>query len=1544
MGGSKKISHELLAHLSLGSFMHSINPVLRKFPKEMLEMPFLDMMGVVPKPAHRATMARLLDGLVEEPLGQYTESRFANLVYFVSKAGKDDVDLLNKIADRILRLVESPWDQDSKQIMATKSARFLINYYLAIDQEIRNEIAVSVRGMLFEVSPLTRDKLIELQGNSVCDFSSQELSRMPALDLVQPTKEELLAIFFEGRERVSKTLDNLVKDVLREPLLPRNIREAVSVLGEALKRTKPAESAKIARAYVNIYCAIEDSDLKEEIGQMMSESLTGHGNILKKLLPFLRNNDHFDAMLTFSEMHISPEERTEILKTSIGEHIALFESDPESENAESHLGRVVELVHMGGEELVSHAASRIEPGGRTAMELARILARSGCDETSEDKRDLVIFDMASAENVLQYLVENAESDFVLNIASGKKRKADFQKLIQENAESDEADTAISRLVKETLSREDMRERLEFAISFFIPSFETASPAGKEKIILALAQINRNLPEKTVQDEFAKMIDPMPGKNRKLIKDMIMNAKGEEEKQKSLMIFIGEKLDASDLKEILFSDRKYRIETLLQEFISDPDSQKAEDIMVDIADMACSDNHGNEVLLLTIGMLVNNAAIAEKREHGDLAFERIANCIINISSRIEDEAREDVFSFTTKWLPAISPRLRERMLRILELSICTEKSMYREDLLVFDIVNPYLKELEYLSENARSGYIRDKSKEEKKRKEALGIHKTMITGEIEAQKAEENKLDAFFSSLQEFRALEGEGGHSSTADILYMASAARADLQSYAWPENVPWPTSKPTCKLPDMFIGSIAVDVIRDERPPVTRRALSPTIRAAMIVEAKFAKLDEIERRMLMKDIANECLEAFPTRLCDMDLANVYLMNLVSFASDWGKEDIRTACWIIDGIIGPVEQIADKKEREEVAGIVANAISEIAKNTKAEIRDELIKFTMTKLKGKSRTLRMALLNTLLNEKFEDREESARIILRMSAPNDTELDFIINNARSEMAKSKAEEWKVREMRGGKEPEQLDDYEKYMLEQIIGIQNGCSLVPVKTLIENLMNMDPGERYIRIRSAITMSMYDPDGKVVAKDWKKRIMDAQAAVDSLSNKLGIMEPKFFQKRNVVTSNSDILTKYQQALACKVAGMKPGPKGLVIEVGTKAIVHIDASTKMEIKEWIRKVDNLTKLASILNASTTKPASISHMSKDEIKLLSWAIGKDDSSVTDDDVNEFLNGLINKDRYAFDKLQIYIEPSIENFRIVAAKMREAYDLIDLLGKPIMPVRIKENSEGVWAGENSENPQISLILEYGDGRVTRINALFESIPGYEGSEKAASIAREVFELGAMCGMLETVHDAAVLCRIADLIIAFRNYLNMSNGKINDMLDGSGSSVSLVIQENDSLETVHIGKGKWMVFRNGSRIKSSENGTDVNEKLKKIDEEQGILSWAKGRLHSILGNDSGPAPELTEQTSPGSGPFGNETGDMGVGLGKTVELNIGEFRLKAGDVVTLYSEGVDSAVVEQTITHTDAGEDMDATVCTIRKNIEAKTGTSGFGIMAFRYGEKK
>jgi len=1569
------------AFITLGEYMQERSPALRGIPREMLEAPFLDMIGMGSKPAYKRILERLVEGLENDPEGQYTDSRLRNIVAFAPRVVKEDTHVLKSTLERILEVVEKTDQTHIKWSVGQKVAPFILDYYAAANEDVKEELAEQISNLLSDESSTMRRMMIDiLCGSSVKEESEnkrdllvfelaclsraelervaesesseyvksialtriwdedvmgweEELSRiegpLSAADLLDEKHgslehcfrmmelvdgEELMGIAWERKrdrilkvlaqepENVGAALAELVELALKKPIAGQVVHEIISLLENALKVSKPKVCGKIAIEFTHIYNGIQDKELREEIMGRMQNAIEGKAEILLKLLNIVRNTKMFDALLTLSEPHLPENEMAGLICERIGEHIALFESDPEAENASIHLRRVLELADRNPERTVPYAAKKVAeyPERVGARKMVEMLALSECDHTSEDRKDMAIFDIAQpTEGELYYLTEGAASGHVRMIASSlleekraeaarasqKKAKEQFAILMRDNSSSVEADQVLSKIVAYGIVKkeEGKTNELDTAVSYLAAAMEQSPDPGKEKLVIALAAIYENL-DTEGRERLSSLAEPMLGKEMQIVKEVIKNSGENKQRQEALFRLIKNQLTIDETHELMFDSRKRTIDEHLCAFISSPESADAEACMMRIAD----ESIGREPKLYATGMILEAARTLESGNFGNLAYERMASCILEISSQADEKTRDDLVSFNLRWLHAHSPKLRKRMLSILRVSSCEEDSLDKSEILIFDLAHPEGKELNQLVKKARSGYVRKLAEERKKMEELV---------EEQSEKIED-KMSAFETALSGFRSLTSREW--SIGDILYMATTVR----------------------------------LIPRKDKNLSRADLE---KAAMKVERTFAELDDPDRRTIKESVVKECLEQFALQPMFGDAAKPYLDNLVSFAGEWGSIDAPIAKRIVTGIIQSLENIQDDISLKLAARSVADALIVIIENTKEELKEELISHTAKMLRTPPQAVRDCMMNILVNADFEEKDvDRVKVLFALVNPHPGDMDFFIKNAKTSMVKKMSRKWKCQQKRGGEAFAPLDENEKVTVEKILGLVNGFASIPEKTIIEALEIMDPGLRHVRLRNFVTSCVYNENGTVTA-DWKARIRSAEKAGEGVYSKIGLEEPHAFEKRDALLDNPELLTEHQREIVCDLAGVPRTKNGVISEVIARAVWQIDPISPNQLRKWLRKRKNLTNFADMLYADRIKPITIDQMDQKEREMISRVIGKLEAEMTDADVGDFFRDVLTKDRDAFIMLRTSeVDPTSENFRSSAAKMREACDLFDFLGKSILPSSYIENKKGVWKSRKKngpiENSGISWTIKKRDGTTSRMDVVFDAIPGQLGIGEAVDIAREVFELGMMCGQLENVHDAAVLSCIADLLIACRNHEDKSSGDLKDMKNGRGTAVSFALTEGDVLQTMHVGKRKWQVFRNRAKLIEDEPA-DAHIKIE--EDEEGILGRAKKNIESILGTNTEETHVASEQISWHiESPYSNIADS---GIGRDLFINIDEVQLQPDDLITLITDGIGNAVPEHTITSTLSKKDTDAAVLEIGSMAAEKSGI----VIAYRHG---
>jgi len=967
-----------------------------------------------------------------------------------------------------------------------------------------------------------------------------------------------------------------------------------------------------------------------------------------------------------------------------------------------------------------------------------------------DGSDLSAFHLSSPDEAeLIDLRDNAASEAVRGIAGRRllhKRGKDaaearewkreyFTWLMAEDAETEEADRALSSLVAEITSPSASLETIDGSVMLMAQALPSASERGKERLALAAADIHEGMNE-GARKRFAASMAPVLAEHKPAVISVIKNPKEKNDRVRSLFTLMMKNLTQDEGYDILIAAKKRRINEEIEAFVSGPSAFGADRHLGKAVEIATKNEHKSKLELDVAGMLFDTITKTKGTPDEGVAAKRLARAVVDLVAGTEDELKEEVVSLVLAWLPKHSDLVREEMLDILRNSECEETSKDKRDIVVFALVHPTIEELGGLVEGpkkARSGYVRGLAAERKELEESFKSDTEI----------EQERVAAFKDALAEFRdiATDPEGKKFLLGDILYVADDSRTKFSDYGKdglvdPEGMPhWKHAK---------MGSVkgVIDTGAEKpktKPPEREHARTNLQKAAMRVERTLAELSAENRRGILAEMVLESLHAFGSNPAGPGSWR-HLESIASAAGTWEASEGSFVSDTIKIMVRSAEGVTDKAAKERASRMVAEALLVIAKEAKKDVRSAVIS------EIRAGSAKRTMFDMLADGKFDkDSTEKAKGILDLADLAASDLEHLIKNGNvSNVVRVLARLKKAENKRGGKPPEPLDGDERAVLEhvlQTVGIYKpfDSDSMPEEALVDELILLDPGRRHIIMRNFVTSYSIGPD-------WRIQVDAAGAAADGVCGKLGLEEPDAFEKRDALKASPDLLTAQQRRLVAELAGwgiVNGKVEPALIEKTANRLAGIDRKTvRKEMGRKLLTMHPFTRFASLAVEHRRGGLTVDKLRRedrrDELATLSNLVGKLESEMTDDDVAIFMKKLADKDRKAFEALRTSdIDTTMEKFREAAHEAREMSDLLDFLGVPAAPMRACLNGE------------------------------------------CSGAAREVFELGLASGLLYTMEGAAVLCEVADLAIATMNYDELAAGRISDMREGQGSAVSFTLQ---------------------------------------------------------------------------------------------------------------------------------------------------------------------
>jgi len=1415
----------------------------------------------------------------------------------------------------------------------------------------------------------------------------------------------------ESRE-AGEAVSELVEYATFRPQLPYNALETVTLLAEAFAGAQDAGRRKIALAFADILAGTGDPLLLRQLEAGMSGAVNGCGGMLEGLLAETRNHERFEALLRISQAHVAKERLCALASARISELMTLFETTEGSES-EKYLGRTVRLAAVGGSrELVFHAANRILEAARKAestdardavaeraawslLHLVSGVPKEHLDDTLAfvstwlracspttrkemlgiikhgDGSDLSAFHLSDPRGAELEELKYADSEAVRSIAvkrlaMERKREEDgatewktqyLSWLMREDCESTEADRALASLVADATGPSAGREEMNVALGLMTYSLATASDRGKEKLALAAADLHLGIRDGRVKAEFAGCVVPILVENKQTVKRVIMNPRENEDRVRALFMLMKPHLTPKDGQEILIAVKKRKIIEVMDAFVSDPAAFGAEKFLERAVEIATTKDHEGKLELDVVGMFLDTIAKTKGTPAEGIAAKRLARAITDLVAGTEEELREEVVSLAYNWLPTHSMAVREEILGILRNSECEEGSAERGDLFAFDIIHPTIEELDGLVDGrmkARSEYVR-----------RLAAERKELEGSIETDSEIcQKKVAAFRESLAEFRERSGdpEGKKFLLGDILCVGTDARVNFSDYG-KEAAVSPDGMQDWKHARMGPANGLIDSDKEKpktKAPEKKRECTDLQKAAMMVEKALAELDTDSRKEVLAEMVLESLHAYESNPVGPG-SRRHLESIAGAAASWDAAELSFVSDVIKRMLRSTEGLPNKEAKESAGQMMAEAMVMIAGEVKKDIRKEVFSEIRASVPALSGGIRQKMFMMLVDGKFDEgSRDRAKIIFELANPSGMELKHLIKNEQvSKEVRKLARVKKAEDMLGGRAPKPLDDDEKLIIEHALGVPNGFASVPEESLVDGFMNLDPGVRHAIMKGFVTSYFSGPD-------WKPKIRASEAAVASVSEKLGLEQPDAFEKRDALIARPDLLTPAQRRFVSELAGMNTVNGKIDPEMVRKAATRLAAIDELAMKPMVRRklfgLNGFTRFASLLAMNRANPVTMNDLSKaahsEDRDTLSRLVGKLEADMSDEDIADFAKRLAEKDRTAFDVLRTSeVDASMERFREAASEARQICDLLELLGRPMMPSKITENGQGIWSSKKSrgemEDNGFSYILEANGLRRTRIDAVFDGMSGQAGASEASAVAREVFELGIMSGLLGTVEDAAILCEVADLAIANLNYDDATAGRIPDMAGGRGTTVALTLQAGDTLHAIHVGDSRWAVLRKGVVVKASEDHSLIQrcaqEALAALTfpdqdtKREGAkmlarLAGGKENFKALMEHFRGKNPsaqELSEYVIWHFEPRDINPDTITSGLGSMFgQLTIGRVELESGDTVALYTDGIGNVVCEHKLGRAFSVDDLDFAIQSVRYIAEDRSGTGGDG----------
>jgi serine/threonine protein phosphatase PrpC len=125
--------------------------------------------------------------------------------------------------------------------------------------------------------------------------------------------------------------------------------------------------------------------------------------------------------------------------------------------------------------------------------------------------------------------------------------------------------------------------------------------------------------------------------------------------------------------------------------------------------------------------------------------------------------------------------------------------------------------------------------------------------------------------------------------------------------------------------------------------------------------------------------------------------------------------------------------------------------------------------------------------------------------------------------------------------------------------------------------------------------------------------------------------------------------------------------------------------------------------------------------------------------------------------------------------------------------------------------SAILTLPDGQKMRLDAVWDGMGGYEGGAIASRIAKDIFEMAAVCGWVTSAEDVRRLLVMTDLAIVFEQLSDKYDLKdpqlLNTLTLGShpqknkmGTTAVVSLQQGEELFVVHCGDSDFKLIEQG------------------------------------------------------------------------------------------------------------------------------------------------
>ncbi len=370
---------------------------------------------------------------------------------------------------------------------------------------------------------------------------------------------------------------------------------------------------------------------------------------------------------------------------------------------------------------------------------------------------------------------------------------------------------------------------------------------------------------------------------------------------------------------------------------------------------------------------------------------------------------------------------------------------------------------------------------------------------------------------------------------------------------------------------------------------------------------------------------------------------------------------------------------------------------------------------------------------------------------------------------------------------------------------------------VNMHPGLRELRMKNFISSRWTQPDFKSSQEKYHN-------AMNSLYQKCALAKPTAKEKREALldpkSPQAEIMASFFAVTPNKLT------PHLVKEFGQWL------TDRQNHNYWKGHSTNLITLAEFVQ--NARFGSRHEINETERHVLSQIYGTEEISA--DHVTAFRDALIwktEKDSSENYRDEILRLSDFRQFldanalRKAARRYHEFQTLLDFAGVPVQDVCAsitydKGITKAKFKHPTAAQPEYSktnddcfssATVKLPDGKILHIDAVFDGMGGYDKGHIASRIAREIFEISALAGWIQTPGDARRVIIMADIAITAAQLASKQN-KDSKKESKMGTTAAITMRRGPEFYGIHVGDSPYKVIRKGKIVFQSRDHSLGNE----------------------------------------------------------------------------------------------------------------------------------